>query len=268
MRRFRAREDQRVRAFGHGDHRECGGHARRVKRVARLRGRARRRRRAAAPMVGVATVQERERGRLAAEEELTGRHTVAVGRFSSGRRRRIRRRWSPEQNGETAGLRAMSRLPVQFLRRSDVIDDGEASGQDGGAGRAHWPRELTAMASVLRGFLAPSENGAEERGGGERRVQGGRCVGSYPSPGSLARWGWRGGRQLAAQPLSTATVAGAGGGGDGWRWSWAGGQGRLGGLRPGAAVSGFSFNAIIQCTHSTKTLLGHSFGFAKMCNQF
>ena len=45
----------------------------------------------------------------------------------------------------------MQKLPVQLLRHRDVIDDGEARRHDGGAVRAHWPRELTTMATVLRG---------------------------------------------------------------------------------------------------------------------
>ena len=79
IRRFRARLDQYVRAFGHGGCVEREVHGRRAKRVARPRRRPSPRRRATALMVGAATVRGRGQGRLAAGEELTVRHTVAVG---------------------------------------------------------------------------------------------------------------------------------------------------------------------------------------------
>ena len=108
-------------------------------------------------------------GREAHQEAHGGRWELR-----SGRRRRIATATIAGADGETARLRGVQGVPAQFLRRSDVIDDGEASGQDGGAGRAHWPRELTAMATVLRGSFAPSGNGAEEWENGGGRVQGGR----------------------------------------------------------------------------------------------
>ena len=53
--------------------------------------------------------------------------------------------------------RSMQRSPVQFLRRVDVVDNGEAKGQDGGAVRAHWPRELTTMTTALRGVYCADD---------------------------------------------------------------------------------------------------------------
>ena len=61
-------------------------------------------------------------------------------------------------------LRSMQRPSVQFLQRVDVVDDGEARRHDGGAERAHWPRESTAMAkTVAAGFCAVDDEARKGR---------------------------------------------------------------------------------------------------------
>ena len=55
-------------------------------------------------------------------------------------------------------LRFVQGIPAQFLVRGDVVDDGDALRHDGGAVRAHWPREPTVMAkTVAAGFCADDD---------------------------------------------------------------------------------------------------------------
>ena len=141
----------------------------------------------------------------------------------------------------------MQRIPAQFRRRGDVVDDGESSGHEGDEGRAHGLREFTAMASGLRGDFAPGEDDEGGGGTGGGRVQRGKWSRPYPGAAPVEEGGGSRGHGHGGGDTATEQVwEGTGAGGEGV----GPGAGRAGGPRPGRGLVRFHFLPISSAANS------------------
>ena len=137
------------------------------------------------------------------------------------RRRRIATATQRRRGKGNLGVRLLWTASARFLAVDDEDDVGERLGQGGVATRAHWPRELTAMATAARVGTFPDDCEKRRRGNGGGACPGGSWGLSYRvsgtgEVGAAGRRPGHGGGATATEEVEEVTGAGGRGGGPRW----------------------------------------------------